>query len=69
VACVAGVGCAVKPREHGTMRGFHQHRYRHETPCDACNAVRRAVKQTQQRRQRNKGKCAAGLGWPMEAAG
>jgi hypothetical protein len=50
------------------MRGFHQHRYYLETPCDACNAVRRAAKQRQQYRQRNAGKCAPGLGWPLEAA-
>lgn len=54
------------PREHGTMRGWHQHRYRREQPCDACAAVRRAVKQPQQYRQRNRGKCAPGLGWPLE---
>jgi hypothetical protein len=52
-------------REHGTMRGHQQHRYLRETPCDACNAVRRADKQRKQFRQRNKGKCAPGLGWPL----
>jgi hypothetical protein len=55
------------PREHGTMRGFNQHRYHFEQPCDACNAVRRAARQGQQYRQRNKGRCAPGLGWPLEA--
>lgn len=24
------------PREHGTARGFRQHRNRGETPCEAC---------------------------------
>lgn len=56
------------PREHGTMRGWRQHKYRREQPCDSCGAVRRAAKQAQQYRQRNKGRCAPGLGWPMEEA-
>lgn len=53
------------PREHGTMRGYHQHKYRGETPCPACNAIRRAAKQPQQWRQLHRGKCARGLGWPL----
>lgn len=53
------------PREHGTMRGWHQHRNRSEQPCDACSAVRRAAKQPEQYRLRNKGRCAPGLGWPL----
>lgn len=24
------------PREHGSSRGYDQHRYRHEKPCEAC---------------------------------
>jgi hypothetical protein len=63
------MGRPPNPREHGTMRGFHQHRYNREAPCDACNAVRRAAKQLEQRRLRNKGRCAPGLGWPMLPAG
>jgi hypothetical protein len=53
------------PREHGTLRGWDQHRYRHEQPCDACNAIRRAAKQLLQYRQQHKGRCAPGLGWPL----
>jgi len=53
------------PREHGTERGFRQHRYHREHPCDACNAARRAAKQLQQYQQRNRGRCAPGLGWPL----
>lgn len=48
------------------MRGWQQHRYNGEAACDACTAVRRAAKQLQQYRQRNRGKCAPGLGWPLE---
>jgi hypothetical protein len=59
------VGRPSLPREHGTMRGFNQHRRNGEKPCDACNAVRRAAKQLEQYRQRNDGKCAPGLGWPL----
>jgi hypothetical protein len=55
------------PREHGTMRGFMQHRRNGEPQCDACAAIRRAAKQSQQYRQRNEGKCAPGLGWPLSA--
>lgn len=53
------------PREHGTMRGWHQHRYNREKPCDACNAARRNPHQVEQYAQRNKGRCAPGLGWPL----
>lgn len=53
------------PREHGTLRGYQQHRYNGEDPCDACNAVRRAARQAEQYRRRNRGKCAPGLGWPL----
>lgn len=55
------------PREHGTMRGWAQHGYRHEKPCVPCAAVRRAARQVPQRNSRGKGKCARGLGWPLEA--
>lgn len=27
------------PREHGTDRGYFQHRYRHETACEDCRAA------------------------------
>lgn len=27
------------PVEHGTDRGYHQHRVRHEEPCGACRAA------------------------------
>lgn len=57
------------PREHGTVRGWNQHRYNREKPCDACTAVRRAARQPGQYRQRNSGKCAPGLGWPLLPAG
>lgn len=60
------MGRPAMPREHGTMRGFKQHTYYFEQPCDACAAVRRAAKQAQQYRQRNTGRCAPGLGWPLE---
>lgn len=53
------------PREHGTMRGFHQHRYRGEQPCNACTIARRGPHQQEQYRQRNEGRCASGLGWPL----
>jgi hypothetical protein len=59
------MGRPALPREHGTPRGYQQHRYYRETPCDACSAIRRAGKQPQQYRQRNKGTCAPGLGWPL----
>lgn len=36
------------PREHGTDRDYNQHRYAHETPCDACRAAH-----TQAERERN----------------
>jgi hypothetical protein len=26
------------PREHGTQRGWNQHKYRQEPQCDACRA-------------------------------
>lgn len=55
------------PREHGTMRGYNQHKHNREQPCEACAAVRRAAKQPQQYRWRNDGKCAPGLGWPLVA--
>lgn len=51
-------------RVHGTAWGYRQHvRYR-EVPCGWCN---RANADTA-RAQRNKGRCAPGLGWPLEAS-
>lgn len=61
------MGRPAQPREHGTMRGVRQHRTYGEQLCGACAPVRRAAKQAQQYRQRNRGKCAPGLGWPLEA--
>ena len=49
------------------MRGWSQHDYRHEKPCVPCAAFRRAARQVPQRNSRGKGKCARGLGWPLEA--
>ena len=50
-------------REHGTARGYDQHQTRGEVPCGAClngNAV-------DVQKRRNRGRCARGLGWPLEA--
>ena len=51
------------PREHGSRRGYNEHRRRGEYPCTPC-AVALAT-YTQAYRQR--GRCAKGLGWPLEA--
>lgn len=59
------MGRPALPREHGTLRGWRQHQYNREQPCQACSAARRTVKQGEQYRQRNAGKCAPGLGWPL----
>ena len=50
------------PREHGTNRGYHQHNRRGEVPCGPCLAAHSA-RELQARRG---GRCAAGLGWPLE---
>jgi hypothetical protein len=51
-----------RPVEHGTVRGYHQHGYTKTTPCRACCAAWSAYG----KRQRDRGRCAKGLGWPLE---
>ncbi len=51
------------PREHGTERGYQQHLKAREVPGKGClTAHARAQEKREQR-----GKCAKGLGWPLEA--
>ena len=52
-----------RPQEHGTVRGYQQHRYAKTIACLPCCAAWTA----QGKRRRDKGKCARGLGWPLEA--
>ena len=50
--------------KHGTRGGYIQHLQRGTDPCPWCT---RAANDWR-RAQRQRGKCAAGLGWPLEAS-
>lgn len=50
-----------RPIRHGTHGGYNTHRNRDEKPCGACRAAERAY----QNKFDQRGKCAAGLGWPL----
>ena len=47
--------------QHGTHTGFTMHQQRGTKPCDWCRHGNNLYRQ----RQRDKGKCAPGLGWPV----
>ena len=51
-------------REHGTPRGYAQHNTRREPACGACLAANAK----EQHRERWRGRCAPGLGWPALTA-
>jgi hypothetical protein len=60
-------GRTPKPREHGTPRGYHQHRRHGETPCAACKkAINDYQKQfPSQQAKRKKGTTPTGSSpWP-----
>jgi hypothetical protein len=51
------------PEEHGTERGFQQHKARKTMACAGC-----LVAHASHERSRARGRlCAPGLGWPLEA--
>ena len=52
-----------KPREHGSRRGAWAHRKHKERLCVPCAVAEAAWMQ----QWRLRGRCAAGLGWPLEA--
>jgi hypothetical protein len=51
------------PREHGTERGYRQHVTDRTVPCNGCLNGHGAAEQ----KRRARGRCAPGLGWPLEA--
>ena len=51
------------PREHGTERGYRQHAADRTIAGRGCLVAHSAHVQ----RQRDQGRCAPGLGWPLEA--
>ena len=51
------------PREHGTERGYRQHNEDGTIPGNGCLVAH--TRFVTDRRKR--GKCAPGLGWPLEA--
>ena len=51
------------PSEHGTMRGFNQHKYHSEKPCRPCQEVCNVY---QRRLRARRMRCTPGLGWPLE---
>lgn len=57
-------GTVGKPRTegHGTVRAYQQHIRDRSVACRACLAAWRAS----HKQWRDKGKCAKGLGWPLE---
>jgi hypothetical protein len=52
------------PREHGTERGYRQQHAEGEVPTTANLVAHSAYVQ----KRRNRGRCAPGLGWPLEAS-
>ena len=56
-------GPALTAHETGTARGFRWHMAQKNTPCRPC-LVAVSVRA---KHQRDQGRCAKGLGWPLEA--
>lgn len=52
------VGVAL-PREHGSQRGYDQHRYRKERPCPDCSEAH-----SKDNTMRRLGLVMTGTGWP-----
>jgi hypothetical protein len=50
------------PREHGTDRGYRQHLWLRTVPCGSCLAAHARLSE----HNLKEGKCARGLGWPLE---
>jgi hypothetical protein len=50
------------PMEHGTVRGYLQHRSAKTIACRICCLAWSA----DGKKRRDKGKCAKGLGWPLD---
>jgi hypothetical protein len=57
----------VRPRadEHGSDKGYHQHVRDKTLPCPGCLNAHAATAT----RNRDRGRCARGLGWPLESPG
>lgn len=49
---------------HGTSAGFVMHQQRGTPPCGPCRHARNAWR----RENRLRGKCAPGLGWPLQGS-
>lgn len=58
-----GKGPKPQPIKHGSRSGFITHKNRGEEPCTPC----RQADDRYKRDYRARGKCAPGLGWPLEA--
>jgi hypothetical protein len=52
-----------RPINHGTRGGYLTHKNRDELACIPCAEANRVYI----RKHRQRGKCAPGLGWPLEA--
>lgn len=58
-------GAPLLSHERGTMRGYRWHAKTGTVPCTSCLLAHCAESQW----YRDQGKCAPGLGWPLEVPG